>query len=117
MVGRRQRSTVLKGVDGRTLAARRYRDLVAGFRHDLGRHPSTAEQALIAQAAALVMQRERLAAEVAAGRDADPRAMVRLAGALGRTLRELGLSKPPKPAAPSLREHLAARAAEKGLGA
>src|SRR5262245_14053893 len=81
---------LLAGVDGRSAASRRYRDLFQHYQeHTSGKHVE-----LCKQAAALVMQRELLDAALVRGEDVNVDLLVRLSGAIARTLERLGLAKP-----------------------
>jgi hypothetical protein len=84
----------LAGVDGRSGRARRFRDLTSGLKRDIGRALSAAEQSLVDQAAALMLQREAMTAVGACGGRIDSRELVRIAGAVARTLAALGLTQP-----------------------
>ena len=69
--------------DGRSKAAKRFRQLVESFGTDLGGSAelSTADRALIAQAAAIVVRCEALQAAALAGDAVDDEALVRLSNA------------------------------------
>jgi hypothetical protein len=56
------------GVDGRSRHARRYYDLIADLARDLGGNLSTAEMAIVRQAAALTVRAEELQAAICRGR-------------------------------------------------
>ncbi|MBR1156668.1 hypothetical protein [Bradyrhizobium sp. JYMT SZCCT0428] len=102
-----------------TRAARRQRDLVVGLIRDLGRQPNSAEMALIDQAAALILQRENLSAATLRGEPCDSQTLLRLTGAVTRSLASLR-SKGGKrvgAASSSLNEYLARKAAHKTAGA
>jgi hypothetical protein len=94
----------LAGVDGRSARARRFRDLTSGLKRDIGRALSTAEQSLVDQAAALMLQREAMTAVGARGERVDSRELVRIAGAVARTLAALGLSQRPEPSTTARKE-------------
>jgi hypothetical protein len=85
----------LPGVDGRCERARRFKDLTSEFRRDISRAPSAADASLIDQAAALVIPREMITASSARGQLIDTKELVKIAGALGRTLAALGLTQRP----------------------
>jgi hypothetical protein len=82
----------LAGVDGRSGPARRFRDLTSGLKRDIGRVLSAAEESLVDQAAALMLQREAMTAVGACGGSIDLRELVRVSGAVARTLAALGLA-------------------------
>ncbi len=97
----------LRGVDGRSLAARRYRDVAIALAADLGGQDKLNEptKILVRQAAALTVQVEALQTKIVAGEDNDHEQLTRLSNVLGRTLQRLGLKRPvPKSSSP-LVEH------------
>ena len=63
----------LRGVDGRSMAARRYRDVAIALADDLGGQDKLAEPAkiLVRQAAALTIQAEALQSKIIAGDEVD----------------------------------------------
>jgi len=79
-------------VDGRTVAARRFKDLVGEFSAGF-EHPSVAEQALIRSAATLIVESEKLQARAIAGEQIDHEQLTRLANSAVRTLGQLGLKR------------------------
>jgi hypothetical protein len=90
----KQRSAVtngralLAGVDGRSRAARRYRDLVADYtRQTDGRNAD-----LVRQLASLILQRELLDAQAVRGEPVDALHLVRLCNSISRTLGRLKLA-------------------------
>jgi hypothetical protein len=107
----------LRGVDGRSLVARRYRDVAIALADDLGGQDKLSESSkiLVRQAAALTVQVEELQSKIVAGDDVDLEQLTRLSNVLGRILHRLGLKRPrSKPTSP-LAGHFAgppARAAE-----
>jgi hypothetical protein len=72
--------------DGRTIAARRFCELVESFEKELGGGLSEVEQSLVRQAANLVQVSERLQADVIAGVQVDTDAMVRISSEARRIL-------------------------------
>jgi hypothetical protein len=107
----RQRRTrggiTLPRTDGRTIAARRFRDLVDTFTAELGSGLTEADKSLTKQAANLVLASERMQADVVAGATVDPDALVRVSSEARRILGMLRakVSKA-KPAVPTTRERL-----------
>jgi hypothetical protein len=98
---------LLRGVDGRSMVARRYRDVAISLADDLGGQDklSEASKILVRQAAAMTVQVESLQSKIVAGEDIDLEQLTRLSNVLGRTLQRLGLKKPrAKPISP-LAEH------------
>jgi hypothetical protein len=94
---------LLANVDGRTAAARRYRDLTISLADDLGGAATLteAQRALVRQAAAMIVQSEKLQGEVLRGEIVDCEQLTRLANAATRILSRLGLKRtvayPPSP--------------------
>jgi hypothetical protein len=98
---------LLRGVDGRSMVARRYRDVAIALADDLGGQDKLSEPSkiLVRQAAALTVQVEGLQSKIVAGEDVDLEQLTRLSNALSRMLHRLGLKKAkPMPASP-LAEH------------
>ncbi len=88
----------LDGVDGRTLAARRYRDLFNSFVSDTGGMgvASEAQLQLARRCAAMCCQAELMEAEFIAGVDMDLDGYLRLVGTLSRALSRLGVERRPR---------------------
>jgi hypothetical protein len=80
-------STLLSGIDGRSRDARRYRDLYRSYLEQAG----TKHADLCRQLATLILQRERIDAALVRGEDVDAFHLVRLSGAINRTLSKLNL--------------------------
>ena len=100
--------------DGRTIAARRFCELVESFEKDLGGGLSEVEQSLVRQAANLVQVSERLQADVIAGVQVDTDAMVRISSEARRILGMLrAKAAKNKPAGPTLAEYLATKQAQR----
>ena len=103
---------LLANVDGRTADARRYRDLAASLADDLGGASglTEAQRALVRQAAAMIVQSERLQSAVLRGELVDVEQLTRLANAATRILSRLGIKRERADAGPSLHDYLAATA-------
>jgi hypothetical protein len=103
------RPHTLRGIDGRTMSARRYRDLCIALADDLGGQDKLSEptRILVRQAAAISVQLESLQSKIVSGVDVDLEQLTRLSNVLGRTLQRLGLKKPAAPRGPTLAEILA----------
>jgi hypothetical protein len=101
---------LLRGVDGRSMVARRYRDLAIALADDLGGQDKLSEPSkiLVRQAAALTVQVEGLQSKIVSGVEVDLEQLTRLSNVLGRTLQRLGLKKA-APAKLSVPEYLARR--------
>ncbi len=113
---------MIAGLDGRSSEARRWRDLVISYGDDLGGFDklTEAQKTLIAQAATLQVQSERVQGAVLRGDLIDVEQLTRLANAAMRILSRLGIRRRASDAQPSLHEHLTKRSAErarKSLGA
>lgn len=102
-----------RGDDGRTQYAKRFRALVASFAANLGGDLSAADQALIKQAAHLVLTSEQLQAASVSSENVAIDDIVR---ANSEARRAIGILEAKgakaKPAGPTLAEHLAAKYAQ-----
>jgi hypothetical protein len=104
------RSSWLRGVDGRSIGARRYRDLVESFSADLGAEKTGEfERAQIRQAAALVVRAEILQSDLLNGLPVNDEQIVRISNVSTRILSRLGIRKRKEAPKVSLRERLLAR--------
>jgi hypothetical protein len=87
---RRESSAIaLPRADGRTVSARRYRQLLRDFTAEIGGPLSAIDEALLGQAAALVVRSEQIQAQIVAGLAADTDEAVRLASESRRILGRL----------------------------
>ena len=102
---------LLAGVDGRTAAARRYRDLCLSLADDLGGASTLTEAqcALVRQAAAMIVQSEKLQGEVLRGEVVDCEQLTRLANGATRILSRLGIKRTVRADAPPTIAEIAAR--------
>ncbi|KAA1174652.1 hypothetical protein FP026_29650 [Rhizobium tropici] len=84
-------NALLDGVDGRSVAARRYRDLAMSFADELGGADklTESETALVKQAAALTVRSEELQAALVRGEKVNEVEITRLTNAVTRTLAAL----------------------------
>lgn len=91
-------STILAGVDGRSLEARRFRDLCVSYADPLGGFDSLSEfdAAIIRQAAGITMQTESMQAAIVRGESVDAEQVVRLTNVLTRLLASIKKKHPPK---------------------
>jgi hypothetical protein len=105
----------IRGVDGRSEVARRYRDVVRSIAADLGGLDTLSEpqRIVIRQAGMLSVQIEQLQGKVVAGDVVDLEQSIRLSNVLTRVLATLGLKKGNKPenGASALQDYLASVAA------
>ena len=98
----------LPRLDGRTIAARRYRDLVVAFEAEVGGVLSESEKSMVRQAAALTLRAEELQADLVLGKPIDNDLLVRLTGTARRILASIsGKAGERKPAGPNLASYLA----------
>jgi hypothetical protein len=102
-------SKLVVGLDGRSAEARRYRDLAMSFADDLGGADklTEAQRTLIAQAATLQVQSERVQATVLRGEVVNVEQLTRLANATSRILTQLGLRRERRDTGPSLADIIA----------
>ena len=98
----------LKEVDGRSVFARRFRDLVASFLEDLGGQDavSTGEVQLIRRASAISCLCETLEVDMANGQSVDIEKYNSLVNSLNRCLGSIGLRRRPKNITPTLTEYV-----------
>lgn len=103
-------SKMVAGLDGRSAEARRFRDLQISYATDLGGPDklTEAQRTLIAQAATLQIQAERVQAEVLRGGNINVEQLTRLANSATRILTRLGLKRERPDTTPSLSDYLAA---------
>jgi hypothetical protein len=104
-------SRLLYGIDGRSAAARRYRDLISDLirEHGGAKAMSTVDLGLIRQAAAITLQAELLQARIVRGEVVSADELIRLSSEARRILSSLRKRVPPvRP--PTLAEYLTARA-------
>ena len=84
---------VLAGVDGRSLIARRFREITAGIEQDLGGDLTEAQKHLISKAAAPIVWTEDRESDLARGEDFDAVQYATIANAIRRLLNDLGLER------------------------
>lgn len=82
-------SRLLEGIDGRSPAARRFRDLIQLYETEVSGDLTELERGLIRQAAALSLRSEQLQAAVVRGEDVDSDTLIRLSGEARRILTSL----------------------------
>jgi hypothetical protein len=96
------------GIDYRSLAARRFRDLIHSYEADF-EVVTEADQSLVRTAAMLTIKGEQMQAALVRGENVESDEIVRNAGQLRRILGDLRRkSEAAQTASPSLLEHLAA---------
>lgn len=107
----------VEGLDGRSAAARRYRDLVVEFTNDIGGDPSEAQKQLIRRAASLSVWCEVQEVRLANGEDIDIGPLTTATNSLRRVLADIGLERQPRDVTPDLQTYMRQRAAEKAAAA
>jgi hypothetical protein len=93
-------------VDGRSTAARRYRDILTELISDLGGDATGAQNAIARRAAALCVSCEQAEAEMIAGLKIDIGEFTTAANSLRRLLCDLGLERKAKDITPSLGRYI-----------
>ena len=104
----------LPGVDGRTWAARRYRELVAHMASDLGGDLTAASTAIVCRAAALITWTEKAEAEFATTGQIDIQTFTTATNSLRRLLADIGLDRRELDVTPTLEQYLAAKRESNG---
>jgi protein-tyrosine-phosphatase len=99
--------------DGRTIQARRYKQLVQAYSAELGDSLTEADRGMVASAAAIAVRIEKLRSDIVRGLDVAEDAIIRLSSEHRRLLVSLrAKADKRKPAGDAaLREHLARYAA------
>jgi hypothetical protein len=99
---------LLPNLDGRSSAARRYRDLVAGYLVDLGgtERCSDIKLGLLRRLAAVTVQAEVLEARMINGESVDVSALCTLASTTVRLAQRLGIERTPRDITPTLADIL-----------
>ena len=104
---------LLPGLDGRTSAARRFRDLVNAYVIDQGGLSQCSEVkiGLLRRLAAVTVQAELLEAKMINGEPVDVSTLCTLASTVVRISQRLGLNRVPRNVTPSLQGYLTNRTA------
>jgi hypothetical protein len=107
----------LSGVDGRSVWARRLRDLIDIHIEDLGGSDAVtaAERSIVRRASTLTVELERMEARFALAGEASAEELdlySRTAGNLRRLLESVGLQRRAKDVTPDLRDYVSARSTE-----
>lgn len=106
----KQRLCTLESLDGRTVAARRARELATCFETELGGNVTASQRIAVERAAALVAIAEDARARRLAGEpDVSLEDLVRIDNAAARAVKALGI-KAAAPKVPSIREYIASLA-------
>jgi hypothetical protein len=86
-----------KPIDRRTAWYRRHQELVAAFAADLGPNLTATDRSVVAHAATIALECEKMQASQLAGEAIDLEQLVRLTNALGRIRKELSAKATAKP--------------------
>jgi hypothetical protein len=96
------RSRMLPGVDGRSSAARRFRDICANYEAEAGGNVTEVERDLIRQAAGLTLRAEQLQGAIVRGEPISNDELVRISSTAKRLLEQSAArptsANPPDPA-------------------
>ena len=104
-------AVVLAGVDGRSMMARRFREITSGIESDMGGDLTEAQKHLCARAATLACWCEQREAELANGEQFDAGEYATISNALRRLLSDLGLERRARDVTPDLQTYLARKGA------
>ncbi|WP_294609341.1 hypothetical protein [uncultured Roseovarius sp.] len=99
-------AVTLAGVDGRSMMARRFREITSGVECDLGGDLTEAQKHLTARAACLACWCEEREAELARGQEFDAQGYATISNALRRLLNDLGLERRARDVTPELRDYI-----------
>ena len=97
----------LEGVDGRSVIARRYRDILAQLTSDIGGDPSEAQSIIIRRATQLAVWCEQAEAEAAGGKSLNIGEYATATNTLRRLLLDLGLERRMRDITPRIDAYLA----------
>jgi hypothetical protein len=107
----------LEGVDGRSVLARRYRDILASLVSDMGGDPSEAQNLIARRASTLAVWCELAEAGMAKGDYLDIAEFTTATNALRRLLADIGLERRARDLTPSVDSYLARIAADEEASA
>ena len=96
----------LEGVDGRSVIARRYRDILAQLTSDIGGDPSEAQNIIIRRATQLAVWCEQAEAEAAGGKPLNIGEYATAKNTLHRLLTTLGLERRMRDITPNIDSYL-----------
>jgi hypothetical protein len=105
-------AVMLAGIDGRSLMARRFREIVTSIESDLGGELTEAQRHLVARAATLAIWCEQRESDLGEGKDFDAGQYSTVANAMRRLLSDLGLERRCRDVTPTLDQYLAGKAAQ-----
>lgn len=98
---------LLDGVDGRSATMRRYREILAQLKADMGNDPSEAMMMLLRRATTLAVWCEGEETKLAKGEDISIGEFTSTVNALRRLLSDIGLERKAKDITPNLESYLA----------
>lgn len=101
---------MLEGVDGRSLMARRFREIATAIEADMGGDLTEAQRAIAARAVTLAIWAEDAEAALARGEEFDVATYATAANAMRRLLSDLGLERRAKDVTPALADYIAGKA-------
>ena len=101
-------ATFLDSVDGRSVLARRYRDILSSLIADMGGDPSEAQSLIARRSATLAVWCELAEAGMAKGENLDIAEFTAAANALRRLLADIGLERRAKDISPKNLDQIAA---------
>jgi len=107
-------AVTLAGVDGRSMMARRFREITTGIETDLGGDLTEAQKHVVARAACLACWCEEREADLANGLDFDVLQYSTVSNALRRLLADLGLERKARDVTPDLQSYIAGKARADG---
>jgi hypothetical protein len=96
----------LDGVDGRSVIARRYRDILSQLTSDIGGDPSEAQSIIIRRATQLAVWCEQAEAEAAGGKPLNIGEYATATNTLRRLLLDLGLERRMRDVTPNIDSYL-----------
>jgi hypothetical protein len=105
------------GVDGRSVVARRYRDVLTSLISDMGGDPSEAQNLIARRSATLAVWCELAEARMAKGDNLDIAEFTTATNALRRLLADIGLERRARDLTPSVDAYLARVAADEKASA
>lgn len=107
-------AVTLAGVDGRSMMARRFREITSGIEDDLGGDLTEAQKHLTARAACLACWCEEREADLANGQEFDVLQYSTVSNALRRLLSDLGLERRARDVTPDLQTYIAGKVQANG---
>ncbi|TIL43415.1 hypothetical protein [Mesorhizobium sp.] len=103
---------LLPGVDGRSVAMRRYKEILGQLVRDMGGDPSEAKSIIAKRSATLAVWCEQVEANLANGGNIDIGEFTTATNALRRLLTDIGLERKARDITPTLSQYLAQKHGE-----